>query len=709
VTAVLDPITHGLSISWNDRFSDETAYGIECYNSDANSNTWNRIETLAKVNGVGNKISWKTIIDVAVKYRVVAVKGEYSVPLCTTAGNSELPVPLPSSPPLLTLGSPEPLKGQVGVSISGGTGILSVDYYADLARIGTSGTGPDFPVTWNTAELPDGVHLLSAMAKTGPGVYLELRLEVTLDNPNLAIQMTLSGTSGLVYLDVKATADVGIQSVESFIDGNSLGALSTPNNGTQFRWQIDTLNVSAGQHTLRAIATDRSGNTAESTITPTFDQPPVLTIDSPTNGAIVSSQLIVSGSFSDDTPGTSVSITFRDVPLLQTSASPFTITYDLTGVMPGHYTLTVQATDANQHTTIVQLSVIVETGTEFQYNFVANGETILAADGGQLLYQTSDGAVHLRSADSTEIILSDTGSIQDADDWRLSNGRVTVFGELGGYPNPCQVFLYEPGGNRRNLSVETKSIGFYDLHQVMQWPWVVWSSQWENSTGGYGGTHALDTYILFNMQTGGYYSIAMPTSASRLANWYYALALLPSDTRFYYWAVTGGSGTSSLYDIFFFSTLSQTSTRVTDGGYRQIYVQSDGNRVAWRKTSVGIDEPFSIMVGTATNPQMSTSITSLGRSFILRDGVLAWLESDGVTYTLRADDGSQITLSLLNSAQLLSVGGGHVIYSEAGKLYIWDRSKGVRRLLNSLPWGVLVDGNSIYVMIQGAIYLVDVS
>jgi hypothetical protein len=708
VQAVLDPAALRLEISWSDTFADETAYWIQRRDPGAGAADWIPVEVLARVEGTGTRLTWTKLIDDAGEYRVLAAKGAYFVPLSTAPGQAVMSVPSPTaagSPLELVLDAAEPLSGTVGVALGGDTsGVLSVTFYADLSAIPAVAPADPLSTRWDTSLLPNGAHLLSARVEVGAATFLEVRRQVSLANANVAVQIALSGTSGTVTVTVTATSQAGIQSVETFLDGSSLGALGTPAGDGTFQWTVDTTAFAAGSHTLRAVAVDRSGETTEGTVTAIFDQPPVLTLDSPAAGAIVPAQLAVSGAFGDDTPGAELTISLGDVQVFQTTTSPFSATYDLTGVPPGSYTLTAQvrSADAQHTTTVVQRPVTV--GSDAGLTHVADlgqAGALLACDEGQLLTRATDGTVRLRSADGSSTTLQDTASLSIAGGWQLSHGRVAVHGNLGGYPNPYRVFLYEPAGTRRDLSSEASTTGYFDLDPVFHWPWIAWSSQLENSAAGSGGTHALDTYQLVDLSTDTRYAVAMPAEASLLGNFQYDLAAAGGGATLFYWAKTDLSGAS---DVFSYGTTSQASTRLTSGGLVRTNVQTDGSRIAWQQgpTAQG---PFEIVAAPVSDPHQTVSLSAAGVAYALRDGVLAWLESSGGATTLEADDGATIVLSILASARLWGTGGGHVVYSEAGKLYVWDRSAGKRKVFDALPVDARIGGNDLFILVSGgAVY-----
>jgi hypothetical protein len=85
--------------------------------------------------------------------------------------------------------------------------------------------------------------------------------EAPIDNPpTVSITDPLDGSelTGSVMISADATDDVGISEVDFYVDSNLVGS----DNTTPYEILWDTLTVSDGTHTISAVATDTSGNTA---------------------------------------------------------------------------------------------------------------------------------------------------------------------------------------------------------------------------------------------------------------------------------------------------------------------------------------------------------------------------------------------------------------------------------------------------------------
>jgi len=178
----------------------------------------------------------------------------------------------------------------------------------------------------------------------------------------------------------------------------------------------------------------------------------------------------------------------------------------------------------------------------------------------------------------------------------------------------------------------------------------------------------------------------------------------------WFWGQTGGEGTTSQFDIFRWRSDTGTSTRITSGGARHIYPQVDGTRVAWQQSPIGgsSDSTFALTT-TALSAVVPSTVATKATSFVLREGVLAWMETPTTTSRAlkAATDGTTRTISSLSSATLLANGGGGVAYGEGGKTYTWASSTGQSTLrLDTAPGQVFIAGGAIVFTVGPSVYRV---
>ncbi|MFM7532153.1 MAG: hypothetical protein ACKO5J_06650, partial [Rubrivivax sp.] len=196
-----------------------------------------------------------------------------------------------------------------------------------------------------------------------------------------------------------------------------------------------------------------------------------------------------------------------------------------------------------------------------------------------------------------------------------------------------------------------------------------------------------------------------------LGNWNYDFAVSGGVLHFWFWGQTGGEGTSPTFDVYRWRSDTGASTRVTSGGARHIYTQTDGVRAAWQQSPVGgnAGDTFSLvsqpLAGGAT-----TTWSSSATSFLLRDGVLAWVETGtgGARAIKAATTTNVFTLSSLSSSSLLAVGGGQVAFQQQGKVYTFDAAPGLTRLrVDAQPTGtVFISGGALVFPVGASVYRV---
>jgi hypothetical protein len=168
---------------------------------------------------------------------------------------------------------------------------------------------------------------------------------------------TLSGTATITGT---AGDDAQLAKVELSVDGRPYQAAQ---GTSSWAVSLDTSTYANGPHTLKARATDASGNvgTATETVAVSNDlAPPSVTIASPTQSATVSGTASVTGTAADDVSVASVAISF-DGGAYQAVQGTTSWTYalDTTRLANGSHTLAARAIDGAGKTTSIALTVNV--------------------------------------------------------------------------------------------------------------------------------------------------------------------------------------------------------------------------------------------------------------------------------------------------------------------------------------------------------------
>lgn len=173
----------------------------------------------------------------------------------------------------------------ISASASDDVGVTKVEFYADNALLGSSTTAP-YTYSWNTTAITNGTHTLYAKAYDASGKSANsTTVTVTKPAPNQPPTVSLSSPTGGSTYDEPAAVSINANSSDSdgsvakveFYNGSTkLGeSMSSP---YQFNWS----NITAGNYTLSAKATDNQGSTAQSQpVSISVIKPPVVTINPP--------------------------------------------------------------------------------------------------------------------------------------------------------------------------------------------------------------------------------------------------------------------------------------------------------------------------------------------------------------------------------------------------------------------------------------------
>ena len=594
----------------------------------------------------------------------------------------------------------EPLSGTVQLSLSGPVYGADVSWYADLAPLGSGATA-----SWNAGAAVNGSHLVAARVQVSATQTVEIRRIVTVGNPAITLGPTVVGSSGTILLKVTATSAAAITSVSASLDGQSLGTLTAVNGCPQiltcnqfvyslYQFAIDGPGVGSGTHTAVITATDANGATAQATVAVTVSNTPTLTVASPVDGAFVSGSLAVSGSASSDKAGAvTVSADLGGTPIaLQGPAANFNGSVDLSGVTPGAYTLTVHATDSTSLVTTVQRSVVVASAPSLAYTPVATlgaNARLLATDGQRLVYAAGDQSIHLLDwAAATDVVLQHAADIAYATQWQLSGGQVFASGrDLSDCAVVNCVYRWQADGTRTNLA---------DANPVVPGAVQVWpvahdgKALWSNDSPS--------SYTLYDTASGAFTLVTPDAGVSSALPSFFDLAVQGGVAQVAYAGVTG----SGLADVFAWRSDTATSIRLSTPGQYSAAPQTDGVRVAWSALPAASSAAVSaLVVAPAGGGAPATLSTTMGQ-FLLRDGVLAWIEMPATTAVLKASAGNGTsTLSSSGNTTLVGNSGGTVVYDASGRTFAWKSASGQgATLVDVAPTGALVAGGKL-VFTQG--------
>jgi len=167
--------------------------------------------------------------------------------------------------------------------------------------------------------------------------------------PSVAIVSPAAGATvgGMVTLSVAASDDVAVASVSLSVDGTLLET----DTAAPFDFSWDTTSLPDAPHTIRADATDTTGNTASSSMTVTTSNvpdttPPTIQITTPADGARVRGTVAVTSAVADDVSVVQVELYVDGVFQDSSTDWPFTTKWMTRKVPRGLHDLQCKAYDA---------------------------------------------------------------------------------------------------------------------------------------------------------------------------------------------------------------------------------------------------------------------------------------------------------------------------------------------------------------------------
>lgn len=174
----------------------------------------------------------------------------------------------------------------------------------------------------------------------------------------------LETVKGTVEISADASdPDDYITQVEFFADSISLGKDTEGADRWSKYW--DTSTFPEGETQVMAVATDDEGKTASDTVTVTVDNndPPTVTVTSPSSQETVSGTVEVTATASDADGAVLVVEFFVDGALIGTDfdgADGWGVKWDSSSVTDGEHTITAKATDDDHESALNSINVTVD-------------------------------------------------------------------------------------------------------------------------------------------------------------------------------------------------------------------------------------------------------------------------------------------------------------------------------------------------------------
>ncbi|MFH1531886.1 MAG: Ig-like domain-containing protein, partial [Pseudomonadota bacterium] len=215
--------------------------------------------------------------------------------------------------------------------------------------------------------------------------------------PSVEFVQPLDGAEveGLVAVEVGATDDTGVVSVELFMGGESQGI--DEEAPYEFAW--DATALWSGTYSLKAVALDAAGNAGEATIAVTVlgecdengDCPPIVGFLAPEADAFVGGLVEIKASASDDDVVVKVRFLVDEGLLLEDIQVPYKAAWDTTEFDDGPHTLALVAYDTTDKTAAAEIEVTVDntppeiTLTSPEEGVIQHDEIVLSAEASDTL------------------------------------------------------------------------------------------------------------------------------------------------------------------------------------------------------------------------------------------------------------------------------------------------------------------------------------
>ena len=255
----------------------------------------------------------------------------------------------------------------VSATASDNVGLVGVRFLLDDNALGEDATAP-YELTWNTADVTNGSHLLTAVARDAAGNATTASIGVTVSNdtaaPSVTVTSPASGATvrGSVTIAAAASDEGGeVAGVQFKLDGTALGA-EDPVAPYEVAW--NTAAVADGTHVLTAVARDSKGNQAITAVSVTVSNDmtaPSVTLTSPAAASSVTGTVTVAATATDDAGVAGVQFQLNGANLgPEDTTAPYELTWDTSTAVNGTHTVTAVARDgAGNQATASSVSVTV--------------------------------------------------------------------------------------------------------------------------------------------------------------------------------------------------------------------------------------------------------------------------------------------------------------------------------------------------------------
>src|ERR671922_142325 len=287
------------------------------------------------------------------------------------------------------------VRGTISVdsnSADGGSGVASAQFQRSPAGAGTwtnisaADTSSPYSVTFDTTVVSDGLYDLRVVTTDNAGnstpsaVVANVRVDNTTPTGSITAPAAGANVRGTISVDANsADGGSGVASAQfqrSPAGGGAWTNMGAADTSAPYSVSFDTTGVSDGLYDLRVITGDNAGNSATSAVVSSVrvdNTSPTGSVTTPSAGAVVRGTISVDSNSADGGSGVA-SAQFQRSPAgagswtnigAADTSSPYSVSFDTTGVSDGLYDLRVVTTDnaANSLTSAVVANVRVDNPT----------------------------------------------------------------------------------------------------------------------------------------------------------------------------------------------------------------------------------------------------------------------------------------------------------------------------------------------------------
>jgi hypothetical protein len=728
LTSSMDQSARRATVTWRDVFPAGTAYRIETGPPGA---TLTDRGTVAVAAGNSATLSWSTDVAAPLVIRVFAVRAPPIGDVSLMSSIYEVFVfvaPIsPTAPPGIVFDKPEPLTGQVRMSIAGGVTYSWVDWFVDTTSLGTvmHPAGPGNPTGFNFDGVTSGDHLVTARVQTASNSYSDIKRTVRVANVYLYPDARMF--DGVYHILADARSASGIASVEARVNGVSLGVLTAPNCPTcesptrAYRWRLDPATYPSGTYAVVVTAIDKAGVRKSVEFTAEVRYPPTLTLQEPAEFQIVNGKLRLRATArTDRAGGVRTEVKLEQLTVLDTTSENIDADIDLSGIAPRKYLMSVTTRDSAFVPITLERAIIITGDPKRVYVPALTldpGATPIGSDGSSLIWQGTDGTYRLQAFGGPATSLAESGkaALSNTRAWTTQGGWVYALGK----GLDCTVFycVYEwsPSGARRNLSNDNphQSVGgvrCVDNDPVVRGNFVLMQ----------GGVCSGGRLTLYDRRSGAFTPIDPPSGTRSIGDAdFYETAAGPV---VFFVSASYEAATGALASIDVYRHFAGTSTRLGSPGSRNQDPLTNGTIVGWRRTPLNIinnwDGSFELWVADSSGASVRTVGPRLS-SWGISERVFFWSEILAVnmwaqvsSQVLKAEyNGSTYTISRALSARYLAATLDQVFYRSDVELFSrWSARDGQSTLMmETVPTDLwAANGMAVFTFGGGRIYRVGV-